>query len=1065
MYKSFEDPISEVKFMKRTAMPTILILLALSAILTTSALADSLYGYLPGRLVVEFSPGFQPTVDKAADGLVINDAGLQELSDRFGGQELEQLFPNLKYPNKSGAAELQRQWIVIMDERTNLDEAAAAYGALNGVSKVWKDAIHYQSIAVPNDPNLGQQWYLRNQTYGGKDLRWMGGWAEAQGDSNIVIAIIDSGVDWQHPDLGGTNADFTDGAIKINWDEYYGTPGSDDDGNGKVDDIRGWDFVLNGTTPWPGEDATFADNDPMDFGGHGTGCSGCVAAITNNGTGISGTAGGCKIMALRAGWLMNDGGDPAGVVGMVYASQAITYAVDNGANLINCSWGSSSYLLSSLLYAYNNGVQVVNAAGNDNDSVAETLDTHPSSISVAALNSDDTKSSFSNYGSWVEVAAPGNNIHTTYYDYTTSSSVYISVDGTSFASPIICGTIALIWSANPGLTLSEAVDLMYDTCDDLDAANPGYVGQLGAGRPNLLTALGDHFQEVPGEFADIFDAVNEAAPGDTIAIAASHAMTGPYSFNDKPLYYLGGYDASYVTRDPIGTPTVITGSPSSTAASVVAGAPSDVVIDGFRFTGGGGQYFSGIPYAGDFGGGATIYGDALLRNIDVTGNVTANAFDAGGGGGLLILNASPTLENVTVHGNSAVYGSGIYINGGAPTLTDCDITDNPPVTDNGDALLGGGLYVTDADLTMSGCTISGHLDVDNGGGLYAANNTGTTTLNLSHNVISGNSAIVAGSGLYMSGGSLTMLGDEISGNLLGTGAGMQLGGGLRIESATADLDSLVIRDNIGVFGGGLSVMASPDFALDASLIFANTGTILGGGLHMENTPVGTITGNTFAYNNAPTAGGGLYLIGSTLTIANTISAFNTGNVSACNGIQSSGSTLILICNDVFGNDGDQYSGVIDPTGSDGNISADPEFCDVDNDDYTITAGSPVLPPLSACGQIGALGEGCDDDVSIEDPGPSPVPLRFAVEPNYPNPFNPMTTIRFSLATPGVTSIHIYDVSGRLVRTVLDEALIAAEHTVEWQGRDDSGHQVAAGVYFYRVRSGENEHVGQMALIK
>jgi len=1052
--------------MNHKTIQTVLILLALSSILATSALADSLYGYLPGRLILEFAPGFMPTVDKTAGRIVIDDASLQELSDRFGGQELEPLFPVLKYPNKSSAAALQRQWVVVMDERTDLDEAVAAFGALNGVSKVWKDEIRYMDIAVPNDPNLVQQWYLRNQTYGGKDLRWMGGWAEAQGDSNIVIAIIDSGVDWQHPDLGGTNADYTDGAIQMNWVEYFGTPGSDDDGNGKIDDFRGWDFVYSTTNPWPGEDSSYADNDPMDFGGHGTGTAGCVAAITNNGTGISGTAGGCKILALRAGWLMDDGeGHSVGVVGMAFAAQAIVYATDNGANLINCSWGSSSSLFTSLNYATTNGVQVVNAAGNDNDSIPEYLDNYSGSISVAALNADDTRASFSNYGSWVEVAAPGNNIHTTWYDYTTSSSTYISVDGTSFASPITCGVIALLWSANPGLTLSEAVDLMYDTCDNLDAANPGHVGELGAGRANLLTALGDHFHKVPDEFADIFDAVNEAAAGDTIAITATQAMTGPYTFRDKPLYYLGGYDGSYVTRDPIGTPTVITGSPSSTAASVEAGAMSDVVIDGFRFTGGGGQYFSGIPYSGRFGGGAVIYGDALMRNIDVTGNVTANAIDVGGGGGLLIRNASPTLENVTVHGNSAVYGSGIYIYGGSPTLTDCVITDNPPVTDNDSPLLGGGLYVTDADLTMSGCIISGHLELDNGGGLYAANNVGTTTLDISHNVISGNSAVVAGSGLFMDSGTLTMVGDEISGNLIGTGAGLHLGGGLRLESTTADLDSLVIKDNSGVFGGGLSVSASPDFAMDASLIHDNSSTILAGGLHMENTTVAAITGNTFAYNSAVTAGGGLYLINSTVTIANTISAFNTGSGSSGNGIQMSSSILTLTCNDVFGNDGSQYAGVTDPTGSDGNISADPEFCDVDNDDYTITAGSPVLPPQSACGQIGALGEGCDDDVSIEDPGQGPAPLRFAVEPNYPNPFNPKTTIRFTLATPGVTSIRIYDVSGRLVRTVLDEVLIAAEHSVEWQGRDDTGHQVAAGVYFYRVRSGENEHVGQMALIK
>ena len=1047
--------------MKRTALTTVVITLALSAALAGSALANSFAGYIPGRLILEFTPGYTPTMEKAGDNLSFADPALQTLADRYDVRSCDALHPALKHPGKAGADALTRQWAVEFDPARDLDAALADYTALRGVARAWKDEMFYLT-ATPNDPYLNQQWHLANQSYGGKDVRWLGGWAEAQGDSNIVIAIIDSGVDYTHPDLGGTNADHTDGCIWINWAEYSGATGVDDDGNGRTDDIRGWDFVTYTSNPYPGEDASGADNDPMDFGGHGTGCAGVAAAVTDNGIGIAGVAGGCKIMAIRAGWLMND---EAGVVGMSFAASGITYAVDNGADIINCSWGSSFSLSSAINYAHSNGVQIVNAAGNDNGDTPEYLDTSPYSISCAATNSSDVKSSFSNYGTWVEVSAPGSGILTTYYDYTTMSSVYWGVDGTSFSSPLTCGAIALIWSARPDLTLSEAIDLMYDTCDDIDAINPSYAGKLGAGRINLLAALGDGVQQVPGEFDDIFDAVNEAAEGDTIAVlGGASVLTGPLTFRDKALSYMGGWDAGYTSRDPVGNPTIVTVSGTSTVATVNDGAGSDVIIDGFRFTGGRGQSYTSIPYSGRFGGGAVVLGDAVLRNIDITGNSAGSASTVGGGGGLLLFNSNAVLEDVTIHGNTSVYGAGVYVYGGAPTLVDCVISDNTAITDNDDTPLGGGLYVTDATLTMTGCTVSGHVDLGMGGGLYAADNTGTTVLNLSHNEFSGNSAVTCGGGLYMAGDSLTMVGDALRDNFVGTGGNYMFGGGLRVDGATTDLDSLTVIGNSGTLGAGVSLVNMTDVSLTNSLIAENTAIAIGGGLHLDASTGVSITGNTIAANTGPYGAGGCYLLNSTFDMSNTLVAYNTGSGSLDNGVHCTSAMATFTCNDVYGNDGAQYSGVTDPTGSGGNVSVDPEFCDLEAGDYTITDGSPVLAAQSACGQIGAFGLGCNGGVGVDDPVDG-APVRFAVSPNYPNPFNPMTTLSFSLPAAAHTTVRVYDLGGRLVDTLVDETLTAAVHTVEWAGRDAEGREVPAGIYFFRVRSGEHEHVGKMALIK
>ena len=962
--------------MKRTAIMTVLAMLAVVSGAATTARADSLAGYLPGRVILQLESGFAPTVSKAATGLTVDDPGLQRLSDHFAVDVLEPLFPVLKHADKAAAAELRRQWLVEFDPDTNLDEAVAAYAALPGVSQVYKDEIRYLYEAVPDDPDLSQQWYLRNMIYGMKDVRWLGGWAETQGDSNVVIAIIDSGVDWQHPDLGGTNADYTDGCIKINWDEYFGTPGSDDDGNGKIDDIRGWDFVTFGSNPWPGEDSQYADNDPMDFGGHGTGCAGCAAAVTNNSVGISGTAGGSKIMALRAGWLTNDGGYPQGVVSMAFVALAITYATDNGADIINCSWGSSGFLYSSLNYAVANGLVIVNAAGNDGDTIPEYLDTYAGSVSVAALDIYDQKAGFSNYGSWVEVSAPGVDIYTTYYDHSTSSSIYSNVDGTSFASPITCGVIAMLWSANPGLSHTEVVDLMYDTCDNIDDANPSFIGELGAGRPNLLTALGDNFQKIPDEFEDVFDAVNEAAPGDTIAVRGSHGISGPLSIWGKQLHYLGGWDDTYTSRDPAGNPTVVTGTAAAPAMIVDGSAGTDVVVDGFRCTGGTGVHLISIPYTGKFGGGLVVLGDAVLRNLDVTGNTTGNIIDEGGGGGVIFFHSDATMENSTIHDNSSLYGWGVYVYGGSPTLVDCDIYDNMTNDNFLFSPLGGGLYATNTDLTMTGCEVSGHTGLLSGGGIYVDDSVSTTSLDMSLSVISGNSATGSGGGLY--------------------------------------LDS--------------------------------TGTI-------------ALTGNTFVANDATGAGGGLYALSTTATLDNNIVAFNTGN-----GVEASAASLTFNCNDVYGNTASDYVGVTDPTGSDGNVSVDPAFCEFEAGNYSLVSLSPCMPAQSGgCGLIGAL----DDDTCETgvDDLPGQAPARFAVEPNFPNPFNPSTTIRFSLPKAAVTTLRVYDVAGRLVRTLVDSEMTAAVHTVEWQGENDAGRRVAAGVYFYRIRSGGHEYVGQMAMIK
>jgi len=257
------------------------------------------------------------------------------------------------------------------------------------------------ALATPNDPFFGQLWGLHNtgQTVNGTagtsdaDIDAPEAWDITTGDSNVVIAVIDSGVAWDHPELVGN--------IWTNTDEIPGN-GIDDDGNGYQDDIRGWDFLDN-------------DNDPMDYHGHGTHVAGTIAGVGDNNEGITGVMWTARIMPLR--FL-----DAAGLGYTADAIAAINYAIENGARVMNNSWGGYGYsqsLRDAIERSNSENTVFVAAAGNDglnNDSTP----TYPASfplaniISVAATDQDDNLASFSNYGpASVDVGAPGVNTFST----------------------------------------------------------------------------------------------------------------------------------------------------------------------------------------------------------------------------------------------------------------------------------------------------------------------------------------------------------------------------------------------------------------------------------------------------------------------------------------------------------------------------------------------------------------------------------------------------------------------------------------------------------------------------
>jgi thermitase len=296
-----------------------------------------------------------------------------------------------------------------------------------GVNYVQVDQMNQLMFNPPNDP-------LYPELYGHKLIQCQEAWNLNQGE-DVVVAVIDTGVDYNHPDISGNM-----------WR----------DANGNM----GYDFSEN-------------NSDPMDYHSHGTHVSGTIASTGNNSTGIIGVSFRARIMAIK---IFPNAYDSV-------CAQAIKYAVDNGAKVINNSWGptsrrpSNQAVAQAIDYALSNGVIVVFAAGNSADDVQYYAPAnHPGVICVAATDKDDKLADFSNYGANVTVSAPGKDICSLKY----RSTNYVYMSGTSMAAPHVAAVAALICSKYPELTVDSVRDRIKTNADIIPMPKPAGSGRLNA---------------------------------------------------------------------------------------------------------------------------------------------------------------------------------------------------------------------------------------------------------------------------------------------------------------------------------------------------------------------------------------------------------------------------------------------------------------------------------------------------------------------------------------------------------------------------------------------------------
>lgn len=408
--------------------------------------------YDPNQLIVKFKSGF-------------SQQGLQQLQFSEGVRPIAQFASN-------GAVLVNIPNSLILSQDLGLQGLAKQWREQESVEYVEPNYFVYASVK-PNDAYYEEQYALGDRLKGGGEIAAPQAWQKTVGSKKVLVAVVDSGVDYSHVDLAPnywTNPGES-GLDASGRDKR--TNGIDDDQNGKIDDWRGWNFISN-------------TNNPMDDNKHGTHCAGIIGAVGNNQVGVVGVNWNVSLVGLK--FL-----DAEGVGTIADAVLAVEYALSIGAHIINNSWGGDEHsetMLAAIHKAESKGVLFVVAAGNNgnNNDIAPDF---PASynvdnvISVAAVDSDGAMAGFSNFGKQsVHIAAPGVQILST-----VPGNQYERLDGTSMAAPYVSGAAALIKSMYPHLSAREIKARLIGTSNRYSTLN----NFIHAGILNVSEALNEDF--------------------------------------------------------------------------------------------------------------------------------------------------------------------------------------------------------------------------------------------------------------------------------------------------------------------------------------------------------------------------------------------------------------------------------------------------------------------------------------------------------------------------------------------------------------------------------------------
>ncbi len=410
--------------------------------------------------------------------------GIKSLDDKviqFGVNQLDKRFRYNASKLRAGLPDLSRIYKISFPVDIPLNEVVKLF-ALDPNVEYAEPIPVYHAADVPNDALYSQCQHLA-QIFA--EAAWTIHKGE-NGTDTIVIAIIDTGVDWHHVDLRsniwqnlGEDADgdgHTMEAVGFQWVLDPGDlDGIDNDGNGFTDDLLGWNFITSNGDPSP-----IAGN-PLFY--HGTHCAGIADGVTDNGIGIASISWNLKVMPVCVDALNN----------FPYAWDGIIYAAENGADIISNSWGGDVYSIASqevMDYATGLGSIVVAAAGNNNNSEVFYPADFENVISVASVSLDDTKASYSNYNIAVDISAPGGGTEGGILSTVPGNDYWLG-SGTSMATPLVAGCLGLLKSYHPNWSNDQIITQLLGTADNIDSLNPDYLTMLGSGRVNAYRMLSE----------------------------------------------------------------------------------------------------------------------------------------------------------------------------------------------------------------------------------------------------------------------------------------------------------------------------------------------------------------------------------------------------------------------------------------------------------------------------------------------------------------------------------------------------------------------------------------------
>ncbi len=999
---------------------------------------------------------------------------------------------------------LQNIYRLILDSDERIDDAVNALSKDSNLIWAELEGIN-RSKFVPNDPMITSQ-YMHDvmQSYDA--------WDYIQGSFDVKVAITDSGVKWNHPDLRANiwvNPAESPG-MTINWDAGTITGGNGTDageGGNKIDDLVGWDFYNNDNNPIQ----TYAQND------HGTHVAGCAGAVGNNAIGVVGSSPIVSIISCKGA------SNTSPSTGISYAYDQVKYAAEVGAHIINASWGSvgtGAYPNSIVNYATALGSLVVAAAGNENTEHNASYQDYPAdctnALCVAATGQNDIKASFSDYGTPIDICAPGEGILSTII----SANGYDAYDGTSMASPVAAGVVALVKALHPAMTPAQLMQRVMMTADYIYDINPTYTDKLGAGRINAFTAT--MYDKIPNitiddtmveEFSGDGDGVPN--PGETIRLKVSlNNFLDPFTglawlpANNLQATLQCNYPgitiidatASYGTLTP-GSTMWNNNQPfkfETVAALPSEPIPFELVVSAnatnpFPYT-------KTLPFTVElsllqdgwpFNVGGASSCSPIIANLDSNPDKEIVFGDQAGNIHALKSNGTTQLSGFPIATGSAIVGSiamrdanGDGIHEFAATLQNNSIL---YFNQNGTTL-----WTIPAGGTLRSGPVIASLAMNDQRQIITATQTGNLiVLDSSGNTYPNFPISVGGA----------VLGPPAIGDLNGDGIHeivvATLNGNLcAINSATGQN---IAGFPVAMQGGSQNPITIANLDTEPNPeIIVNTSTagyILAynhdGSIHFEKSVGAQIKGGAVIadVNNDSTkeiivitATGMLYVMNGTgANLANTPININqavecTPTVARFDGDNYAG----IIFGDTNGYlhsvrvDGTESSNF--PIDLGGNIKISSALRDVDNDGdfdivipndsgfYIIDVKRPAQEIEWAC-YMGTYNRGGNiyqatpaDDVTV------PV-TTTSLGSNYPNPFNPTTTISFELASPGAVTLDIFNQKGQLVRTLVDSEQAAGTHHILWDGKDSTGAQAASGIYFYRMKSGKFSSTRKMVMMK